>query len=283
MAGSGSGDQPARVLRRHGLRPRKRLGQNFLRDARFLDRILDAGDIGPRDEVLEVGAGTGVLTRRLGERAGRVVAVELDDDLYRLLRQELPAVPGLEILHLNALDLDPCAHFPGPYKLVANIPYYITGPILRHFLEAECSPTLLVLLLQREVAERLVAAPGDLSLLGVSVQYYGRPEIVTRVPAGAFFPPPRVDSAIVRITPHGKRYPPEHTRSFFEVARAGFGTRRKQLGNALAMGLGVSRQSARELLGGAGIEETRRAETLSLAEWHDLARSWGEAHRGGGG
>jgi len=268
-----SGQSPSTALARHGLRPRKRLGQNFLRDRRFLQRIVEAAEIGPQDEVLEIGAGTGVLTESVATKAGRVVAVELDDSLFELLQREFADVSRVRILHANALDVDPCDLFEGGYKLVGNIPYYITGPILRHFLEARCGPDVLVLMMQREVAQRVAATPGNLSLLGVSVQYYGRPEIVTRVPAGAFFPVPRVDSALVRIRPHALGPTPE-SDCFFQVARAGFGTRRKQLGNALAHGLGVPRATAHGLLRAAGVDESRRAESLELQEWHALAHVW---------
>jgi 16S rRNA (adenine1518-N6/adenine1519-N6)-dimethyltransferase len=274
MVASGSGEAPGRALRRHGLAPRKRLGQNFLRDRRFLDRILEAAEVGPEDEVLEIGAGTGVLTAALLARARRVVALELDDALYRVLEEEFGAAPNLELWHGNALDFDPCRHFPGSYKLVGNIPYYVTGPIVRHFLESTCRPDVMVLMVQREVAERMTAAPGDLSLLGVSVQFYAQPEIVTRVPAGAFFPRPKVDSAIVRLWPRHTHISEDERRAFFDVARAGFGTKRKTLTNALSTGLGISRAQAEELLARAAIEGGRRAETLSISEWERLAAAW---------
>ncbi|MBV9279094.1 MAG: ribosomal RNA small subunit methyltransferase A [Chloroflexi bacterium] len=276
MASTEAGDAPGALLRGHGLSPRKRLGQHFLRDRSFLRTILRAADVGPSDEVLEIGAGTGVLTRPLVEHARRVVAVELDDALYHLLAQQLGAMAGLELWHGNALALDPCRLFGGTYKLVGNIPYYVTGPILRHFLEAACPPSVLVLMVQREVAERMVAPPGDLSLLGVSVQFYALPEIVARVPARAFHPAPRVESAIVRLLPHPPRLSDRDRALFFAIVRAGFSTRRKQLANALSNGLGLPKETVRSLLGRAGIAETRRAETLSVDEWLTLTRHWTE-------
>jgi 16S rRNA (adenine1518-N6/adenine1519-N6)-dimethyltransferase len=255
-------------------RPRKRLGQSFLRDRSVLARILAAGDLSPRDEVLEIGPGRGILTEALAGAAGKVVAVELDDALVVLLRERFAAVSNVEIVPGNALDLDPCRYFDGPYKLIANIPYYITGPILRHYLEASCPPSLLVLMLQREVAERITAAPGALSLLGVSVQRYTQPAIVSRVPAGAFRPRPKVDSAIVRLVPKPDRRWLASRDAFFTVARAGFGLRRKQLANALAHGLSLDRAQVLDLLSTAGIDATRRAETLTLDEWDRLAATW---------
>lgn len=262
---------PAESLQRQGLRPRKHLGQNFLRDRTFLRKILDAADLQPSDSVLEIGAGTGALTREIAASAGRLVAIELDDALVALLTAEFAAVPSVSVRHGNALDFDPCDAFSGPYKLLGNIPYYITGPILRHYLESPCVPSVIVLMVQREVAERMAAAPGELSLLGVSVQFYAHPQIVARVPRGAFYPPPKVESAIVRLTPHPPPVPPERRDRFFALARAGFGTRRKTLANALSIGLGVPRDEVRRLLAAAGIDERRRAETLDLAEWARLA------------
>lgn len=262
------------MLREEGLRPRKRLGQNFLRDRSFLRHILDAAEIGPDDTVLEIGAGTGVLTAELVARARRVVAVELDDQLAALLEREFAGAENFTVWHGNALDFDPCRHFDGAYKLVGNIPYYITGPIIRHFLESACLPQVLVLMVQREVARRMAAGPGDLSLLGVSVQYYSVPRLVTKVPRGAFHPVPKVDSAIVSLTPHQEQPAPESRRAFFRVARAGFGTRRKTLTNALSIGLDISRDQSRDLLERAGIRPETRAEALSLAEWHRLSAKY---------
>jgi 16S rRNA (adenine1518-N6/adenine1519-N6)-dimethyltransferase len=268
------GTPAAAALRKHGLRPRKRLGQNFLRDERFLDRIVGAAAIVQEDRVLEIGAGTGVLTRRLAQEARSVVAIELDDSLVALLQADFAEAPNVRIWHGSALDFEPCEHFSGDYKLVGNIPYYITGPIIRHYLEATCVPRVLVLMVQREVAERMVAAPGNLSLLSVSVQFYSEPKIVTRVPRGAFHPPPKVESAIVRLTPRPWPVPPELRDVFFTVARAGFGTRRKTLSNALSIGLGITRDDARSLLLRAGVEERRRAESLDLEEWGAVARAF---------
>lgn len=273
MPENDAGETAPGALRRHGLHPRKRLGQNFLRDRRYLRTIAEAADLQPEDRVLEIGAGTGVLTRALADSGAEVLAVELDDALYELLTREYAEVSNVRILHANALDIDACEHFNGPYKLIGNIPYYITGPILRHFLEALCPPSTFVLMVQREVALRMIAAPGDLSLLGVSVQFYAQPKIVARVPAGAFYPRPKVESAIIRLIPHAT-VPLDLRNALFTVARAGFGTRRKQLANALSLGLGIDREAALSLLADAGITSTRRAETLSISEWERLAAVW---------
>lgn len=262
---------PAGVLRAHDLHARKRLGQNFLRDRSFVPRILAAGEIGPGDQVLEIGAGTGILTDALAAAAQSVLAIELDDALDAMLRERYRDRSTVRIWHGNALAFDACEHLTGRYKLVANIPYYITGPIVRHFLEAACQPTILVLMVQREVATRMAAPAGMLSLLGVSVQYYAAAKIMVKVPAGAFYPVPRVDSAIVRLIPHRQATGEAVERAFFDLARAGFGTRRKQLANALMHGLQIERAAAVTLLDVAGLDGSRRAETLTIAEWERLA------------
>jgi 16S rRNA (adenine1518-N6/adenine1519-N6)-dimethyltransferase len=267
---------PSSLLRARGLGPRKRLGQNFLRDRSFLPRIVAALELRPDDQVVEIGAGTGTLTGALLEAGVRVTAIELDDALFTLLTDEMGRDSRLTLWHGNVLDFDPCAQIEGAYKLVGNIPYYITGPIVRKFLESPCRPERLVFMVQREVAERMVARPGDLSLLGVSVQYYAEARIVMHVPAGAFYPPPKVDSAVVALVPRGSAPGSDEVLAFFDVARAGFSVRRKQLANALANGLRRPRADVQQALVRAGIAGTRRAEELTLDEWRQLARAWEE-------
>lgn len=271
MPDGSSGGPPSRALRDLQLRPRKALGQNFLQDLRVADRIVGALDLSSSDDVLEIGPGTGVLTERLTPACRSVVGVELDQNLYAALRTRFADSSAVRLIHGDALTIDPCAIFQEPYKLIGNIPYYVTGPIVRHYLETTCRPTRLVMMVQREVAERMTAVPGDLSLLGVSVQFYARPEIVLRVPAGAFFPRPRVDSAVVRLTPFATPPALDEVGPFFDVARAGFGTKRKQLVNALGHGLRLDRNTALRLLSTADIDPSRRAETLTIDEWKRLA------------
>ena len=267
---------PRQVLRRYGLQPRKGLGQNFLVDRRALERIVEAAELTPADTVLEVGPGVGQLTRLLAEAAGRVVAVELDPQMVAALRQELAGLRNVEIVEADILQVDPAA-LAGrvPYKVVANLPYYITSAALRHLLEAQPPPSLLVVTVQEEVAARITAQPPEMSLLAVSVQFYGRPRRVARIPAGAFYPPPKVDSAIVRIDvyPPGERpVQVDDVEWFFRVVRAGFGQRRKQLRNSLAAGLHLTAAEVEAALQRAGIDPHRRAETLSLEEWARLSR-----------
>jgi 16S rRNA (adenine1518-N6/adenine1519-N6)-dimethyltransferase len=262
------------TLRRHSLRPRKSLGQNFLRDRSYLAKIVNAAELQPCDEVLEIGPGTGVLTATLAEQAAQVVAVELDDHLVQLLRVELSERQNLQVVHGDALEIDPRDYFSGAYKLIGNIPYYITGPILRRYLEMDARPEVLVLMVQKEVANRITAGPGDLSLLGVSVQFYADAKTVARVPRRAFVPAPKVDSAVIKITPREPSLPTELRDDFFSLARAGFGTKRKTLGNALSIGLSIDRSDSRTLLLEAGIDEQRRAQTLTLDEWTQLTQHY---------
>ena len=262
-------------LRRYGIDPKKSLGQNFLVDETYLDHIVAAAEPARDDTVIEIGPGPGTLTARLAAQAGRVVAVELDTRLIGLLREEFAAQPHVTIVHGDILEMD-LAALAGEedYKVVANLPYYITSQAFRHLLEARVPPRRAVLTVQKEVAQRIVAGPGDMSLLALSVQFYAVPRLIATIPAGAFVPRPKVDSAVVRLdvrpAPAVADVTPEQ---FFRAARAGFGQKRKQLLNSLSGGLALDKGSAVAALEAAGIEPTRRAETLSLQEWGALARA----------
>jgi 16S rRNA (adenine1518-N6/adenine1519-N6)-dimethyltransferase len=261
-----------RLLSAHGMQPNKAFGQNFLIDRSVLRQIVAAAEIDAADSILEVGAGTGVLTLALARQARRVVAVELERDMLALLAETTRECANVEIVARNLLHLDPVAIFgSAPYKLVANLPYYITAPTFRHFLESANAPRLIVVMVQEEVAERITAAPGDLSLLAVSVQFYGRPHIVARVPAAAFYPAPKVDSAILRVDVNAESpLTPEQRQQFFHIVQAGFSAKRKQLHNALGPTLHLPPETVRRWLDTAGIEASRRAETLAIAEWLNL-------------
>lgn len=263
------------ILKELGLRPSKGLGQNFLVDESVPPKILAAAEAGPKDAVIEIGPGVGVLTLRLAPLVRKLTAIELDSRLYPYLRQSLAAYPGARLVEGDALDFAPADLEPEPYKLIANIPYYITSAILRHFMESKHRPQRTVLMVQKEVAQRIVAAPPDMSLLAVSVQFYGRPTIWSYVPAQAFFPPPKVDSAILLIetfAPHEQPCPGVDEARFFDLVRAGFGQKRKQLANSLTAGLvpALEKSQVQTALAQAGIEATRRAESLTLAEWARL-------------
>jgi 16S rRNA (adenine1518-N6/adenine1519-N6)-dimethyltransferase len=262
-------------LRQLGIRGGRRLGQHFLVNRGVLHQIVAAAELGPADTVIEVGPGLGLLTRELVKRAGRVVAIELDERLATALGQSLHHPPNLSIINADVLQVDPAELIAQPqvtgYKVVANLPYYITSPTLRHFLEARVKPSLLVVMVQQEVGQAIVAKPGEMSLLAISVQFYGQPRIVSKVPASCFFPRPKVDSVLLRIDVYSE--PPVKVSApslFFNLVRAGFVSRRKQLRNSLAHGLQIAPQEAASLLEQAGIDPRRRAETLSLEDWARL-------------
>jgi len=281
-----------RLLREHNLHPRKGLGQHFLVSEAHLQRIVEAAELTPNDVVLEIGPGLGTLTALLAAQAGHVVAVELDEELIPILQRTLADRSNVTIVHGDILQLRPSDlvsrseslgpqpetrnSTPETYKVVANLPYYITSAVLRHLLEAESPPHLMVLTMQREVGERLSAAPPHMSLLAVSVQFYAQPELVHRIPAGAFYPRPKVDSAVMRLR---RRPQPavavDDVERFFQIVRAGFGQRRKQLRNALAHGLGQPSAEVAASLERAGIEPRRRAQTLTLVEWGQVYRQLG--------
>ncbi len=260
------------LLRTYGLRPNKRLGQNFLVDPGALEKVLQAAEIDDEVSVLEIGPGLGSLTRLLARRAQRVVVVELDANLLPPLYQVLAPFSNVEIVQGDTLAHDP-ARLMGAagYRVVANIPYYITSALIRHLLEARLKPQRLVLTVQYEVAERICAGPGDLSLLALSVQVYGESQIAARIPADAFYPAPKVDSAVVRVDLHARPVIAQaNLEAFFHLAKAGFSQKRKTLRNALAGGLHLAPRQAGEMLEAAGIDPMRRAETLSLTEWGKL-------------
>jgi len=268
------------LLREFGLRPKKSLGQNWLVDESALSRIAAAAELSPRDTVLEIGPGLGALTRHLAERAGHVIAIELDAALIPPLSRSLADYANVTVIQGDILQFSPSvlvggpdsSSSPVPYKVVANLPYYITSAVIRHLLEAAVPPSLIVLTVQLEVAQRMTAAPGKMSLLAVSVQFYGRPSIVTHIKAGSFYPAPQVDSAVVRIEPYSRPAVDVADRErFFAIVKAGFSQKRKQLHNALAAGLARPQADVAAALERAGVDGRRRAETLTLDEWASVA------------
>ena len=264
----------ATILKRYGLRADKSLGQNFLQDPIALEKITAAAGIRPTDSVLEIGPGLGSLTRYLAVSAQEVVAVELDENLIPPLRTVIAPYANIRLIHGDILKFPPAelVHQSG-YLVVANIPYYISSAIIRHLLENEPKPRRIVLTIQKEVADRICAAPGDMSLLALSVQVYGKPRIAARIPAGAFFPAPNVDSAVLCVDVYPE---PQIEKglldAFFKLIKAGFSQKRKTLRNSLSSGLHFSPASAVVHLTQADIDPQRRAETLSIAEWHRLCQ-----------
>lgn len=261
---------PKEILNRYNLEPKKSLGQNFLYDENVLWRIVDAADIAPDDQVLEIGPGLGALTKLLAQTAVSVTAVELDDRLLPVLAEELAPYNNITVIHGDILAQNPDTLFTTPYKVVANVPYYITGAILRHLLSAQNKPTVMVLTVQKEVAERITAVPPKMSLLAVSSQFYGSATNITTLKAGAFWPRPDVDSAVICLDlSQSPAVDPTFEKLFFRIARAGFSQKRKQLQKNLRQ-LGHSKTEINALLAQANIDGTRRAETLTLDEWRKL-------------
>jgi 16S rRNA (adenine1518-N6/adenine1519-N6)-dimethyltransferase len=264
---------PKQILAQYQVEPKRSLGQNFLFDDNILTSIVAAAELVSSDRVLEIGAGLGNLTRLLARQAEAVIAIELDQRLIPILQADLATFENVQLVQGDILRQDVARWFSEPYKVVANIPYYITGSILRHLLSAERRPELMVLTVQKEVAERIVASPPRMSLLAISVQYYAQASIVGEIRAGAFWPRPDVDSAVVRIdlindTPSEV----EGIDRFFRVVKAGFSQRRKQVKNNLR-NLGFPRDSITAALTHAGIDGRRRAETLDVGEWVALTEA----------
>ncbi len=275
-------NDPRALLRHYGLAPRKSLGQNFLVEPTAPACIAALAELTPSDTVIEVGAGLGTLTAALAQCAGRVIAVETDPHLVAILHQELAAFDNVAIVHGDILDLDPAALLDVPpalvmplwgtrlphYHVVANLPYYITAAVMRHLLEATVRPARMVVTVQREVAARMIAVPDEMSVLAVSVQFYGQPRIGMRLKRGAFFPTPDVESAVVRLDLHdAPPVPVTDVAEFFRVVRAGFAQRRKQLRNTLAASLHLPAEDVVAALASVDVDATRRAETLTLDEW----------------
>ena len=268
------------LLERYDIRPSKGLGQSFLVAEWAYERILEAAQLSAQDVVLEIGPGLGTLTHRLAQAAHHVIAVELDERMVNILNDTLAGHDNVTVHQGDILETDLAELLEpwiGPaepaviYKVVANLPYYITSRALRHLLTAPVRPQRLVLMVQREVADRIVATPGDMSLLAVSVQVFGAPERVCRVPANAFYPRPNVDSAVLAVDIYPEpRVPDALLRRFFQVARAAFQQKRKQIHNSLVANLSLNRETVTDALEQAGIDRQRRPQTLSIDEWARL-------------
>ena len=262
----------AAVLKRFHIRADKSLGQNFLQDTSALEKIGLAAEIHEDDCVLEIGPGLGSLTRYLAVSAKEVIAIELDPDMLPPLQAVLKPYQNVRVVHGDILKTSISEIINKPdYLVVANIPYYITSAVIRHLLESETKPRRVVLTIQKEVAERICAKAGDLSLLALSVQVYGKPNIAAIIPASSFHPAPKVDSAILRIDIYDQPLiPNELLKTFFNLIKAGFAQKRKTLRNSLSSGLHIKTTEAEALLTSAEIDFMRRAETLSIEEWKRL-------------
>ena len=273
--------QVREALESLNLRVNKRFGQNFLVDRSVLRDIVSAADITPTDVVIEVGLGLGILTSELARYAGRVIAVEVDRGLAANLESEYRDRPNVTIVNGDILGMTPEMILSrteqdavsAGYKVIANLPYYITSPVLRHFLEARMKPRMMVIMVQREVAGSITASPGNMSLLGISVQYFAKPKVVRKVPPGAFYPRPKISSTLLRLDVYEEPpVPVDDTQRFFRTVRAGFSARRKQVHNSLAHGLDLPVTTVADELESAGIDPKRRAETFSISEWAIISK-----------
>jgi 16S rRNA (adenine1518-N6/adenine1519-N6)-dimethyltransferase len=274
------------ILRKHGLHLKKRLGQHFLVSEDVLARIADSASLTHDEVVVEVGPGIGLLTKHLAQQAGKVIAVELDESMLLPLREVVEGYGNVkivqgDILGYSAQDLLGKDASAG-YKVVANLPYYITSAVIRHFLEDEFPPDLMILTVQWEVAKRITARPPDMSLLSVSVQVYGEPSLLFKIPPGAFLPPPKVDSGVVAVRRRETPIvPPDEVDWFFRVVKAGFSQRRKQIHNSLSGGLRIPQEAVKAALRAASVAPSRRPGTLSVEEWLSVSRSLRTQNRKG--
>ena len=264
------------LLKKYGIKPKKSLGQNFLIEQAGLNKVINAAEITVDDEVLEIGAGLGSLTYLLAQTARQVVAVEIDKAMLPPLRQALAEFDNVRVIAGDILELKPDELMQGQdYVVVANIPYYISSAIIRHLMAANRRPKRVVLTLQKEVAERILARDGKMSLLSLSVHLFGQVSLAGLIPAGSFLPAPEVDSAVLKIELYPQPMVPlEQQDAFFKLAHAGFGQKRKTLRNSLSAGLALAGSQVETLLLEAGIDPKRRAETLSISEWKRLTQIW---------
>lgn len=251
---------------------KKSLGQNWLVNPRILDKIVSVAEITKDNVILEVGPGTGLLTKKLAEKAGKVIAVEKDRRLVPALQETLKNYPNIEIIEADILKFNYTRYQiqDTRYKIVANIPYYITSNFLRKIFEEFPKPKLIVLTIQKEVAQRIMAKPPRMNLLALSVQYYSEPEIVSYIPKNNFRPVPKVDSSIIRLMPKSPEVELQYTQKLFNLIRSGFSEKRKQLAPILAKKLKISREKVFNIFQKEGIAPQARAENLSLKQWQRL-------------
>ncbi|MEK7540790.1 MAG: 16S rRNA (adenine(1518)-N(6)/adenine(1519)-N(6))-dimethyltransferase RsmA [Patescibacteria group bacterium] len=266
------------LLSKYGTRPSKAMGQNFLINKTALEKIIKAADLGAEDIVLEIGPGIGTLTQELAKNVKKVIAVEKDKYMCQILKETLKDYKNIEIINDDILKLNPEPYALNPYKVVANIPYYLTSPLIRKFLEKKYPPEIIVLMIQKEVAQRICAVPPNMSILAVSVQFYASPKIISYVKKENFWPKPKVDSAIIKIIPGGQTSREAGGLTspglFFRIVKAGFSQPRKQLDNNLSKMLKLNKIKTNSWLLKNKIKPTQRAETLSVDDWINLTKSF---------
>jgi len=261
-------------LKKHNIKPNKRLGQNFLVSDVVLEKIIEASQIKSSDIILEIGPGTGILTMALAKKAKKIVAVEKDKRLADILKKELEnnEIKNIEVINQDILNTKHKV-LNAKYKLIANLPYYITAPVIRMFLENN-SPELMVLMVQKEVGQRICANPPQMSKIAVFTQFYGKPEIVSNVSKECFYPQPKVDSVILKITPFNGPNKNIDKTLFSKIVRAGFSQPRKQLINNLSKFLDIKKPEVEDWLKENNIEPKQRSETLNVKDWINLTNTF---------
>jgi 16S rRNA (adenine1518-N6/adenine1519-N6)-dimethyltransferase len=264
------------LLGKYSIRPFKGWGQNFLIDKSILEKIIKSANLGKNDVVLEIGPGIGTLTLELAKKTKKIIAVEKDKKMVEILNETMKGFKNIKIIKADVLKLKTAALNLRNYKLIGNLPFYITSPLIRKFLEeVEVKPRQMILMVQKEVAQRICAKPPDMNLLAVSVQFYSKPEILFYVSKNSFWPRPKVDGAIIKIIPRKSASKIRvNPLLFFKIVKAGFSQPRKQLCNNLANGLKLNKMEVKEWLLKNGIQPSQRAETLSIEDWIKLTKSF---------
>lgn len=258
------------LFQRYRISPSRGLGQNFLIDKSALKKLISAANLKPSDTVLEIGPGMGNLTKELAKRARKVVAIEKDWKMCEVLEKTLKSFDNIKIIRGDILKLSPMFYTEKSYKVVANLPFYLTAPAIRKFLEGKSQPQVIVLMVQKEMAQRIAARPPKMNLLAVSVQFYAKPEIIAHISKKSFWPQPKVDSAIIKIVPHGVIL----DEQFFRIVRSGFSQPRKQLVNNLSKKLKLDKEQTKLWLWKNKIKPERRAEGLTIEDWINLAKTF---------
>jgi 16S rRNA (adenine1518-N6/adenine1519-N6)-dimethyltransferase len=261
------------LFRHYQIKPKDYLGQNFLIDEIALDEIVNAADLKKTDTVVEVGPGLGVLTQKLAQLAGQVIAIEKDRTMLDILDVNLKDHKNVKVFHQDVLRFNADKIISGPYKVVANIPYYLTSHLFQYFLRLKNKPELMVFLVQKEVGLRVTAKPGAMSILGISVQLFSDPEIITHVDKASFWPSPKVDSVILKIVPKKSQLKIINEEEFFRIVKIGFSSKRKQLHNNLSAGLKLSPIDTSKWLEQNNIDPKFRAQDLNIQDWINLYES----------
>jgi len=263
------------TLKKYRIRPSKKLGQNFLIGKRAIKKIITAANLQSNDLVLEIGPGLGTLTQELTKRVKRVIAIEKDPRMVEILRETMSNFKNIKIIQDDILKVEICKLFKNSYKVVASLPFYLTAPVIRKFLEKEkIKPLQMVLVIQKEVAQRICAKPPEMNLLAVSVQFYAQPEIISFISKKSFWPPPKVEGAIIKISPKKILWDPDFNNLFFQIIKAGFSQPRKIIVSNLSKQLRIDRDEVKTWLLKTKIQPTQRAENLKIEDWLNLAKSF---------